>query len=166
MKYLMGALLALAGWMAAPLAQAYEQGENWIAIDLTDARTLYMRDIAPDLMLAIRKEGNSGWSLEAVQRPLTANAPNLIGAEASQVSASQVQARTFQNPRVVPLQGMPYELRIELSDAKVGGKKGAQAAFTGGKLRVSWTQTGPVASPEKPAKSGKKSGKKSRKSGK
>lgn len=164
MKYLMGALLALASWMAAPLAQAYEQGENWIAIDLTDARTLYMRDITPDLMLAIRKEGGSGWSLEVVRRPLTANAPNLIGADAAQVYASQVQARTYQSPRVLPLQGTPVELRVDLDNAKVNGK-GAQAAFSGGKLRISWQQTGNPVNADKPAKSGKKSGK-SRKSGK
>lgn len=168
MKYLMGALLALASWMAAPLAQAYEQGDDWIAIDLTDARTLYLRDITPELMLAIRKESSAGWSLEVVRRPLTANAPNLIGgaggADASQVYASQVSARTYSNPRVLPVQGAPYELRVDLEDAKVNGK-GGQAAFTDGKLRISWQQTGSTANAGKSGKSGKKPGK-SRKSGK
>ncbi|WP_242107759.1 hypothetical protein [Luteimonas aquatica] len=146
MKYLMGMLLGLACWMAVAPAQAFEQGDDWIAIDLTDARTLYMRDLTPGLMLAIRKErragqADAGWSLEVVRRPLTAAAPNLVGGgrdgDASRILASQAGARGFSNSRELPVQGTPYTLRVELKGAKVNGK-GESASFAGGKLRVSW----------------------------
>lgn len=141
-------LLPLLSGPAAETASARKEPDALI-IELTARREVYTRNIGNGLVLRVTKEHSVrekhfGWSVAVHRKPIGRKSRNLVyrnatgtTADLSQVYAWQTGGTEFPDSRVLPVEGHPVTVRIELIDPVTKGE-GPAAAFVSGRLKITW----------------------------